>query len=99
MKRLFLAFLLLLSSRVLAEDTTFYSVAYIEVKPSSRTQAIAALRGYRENIRRDDANIRLELFELLLVFELFFIRGRWGRLGLLGHSVLCRRLGDAAGGE
>src|SRR5438094_864384 len=43
--------------------------------------------------------IRLELFELLLVFELFFIRGRWGRLGLLGHSVLCRRLGDAAGGE
>src|SRR5436305_9092372 len=63
MKRLFLAFLLLLSSRVLAEDTTFYSVAYIEVKPSSRTQAVAALKGYREAVHRDDANIRLELFE------------------------------------
>src|SRR5216683_8079317 len=43
--------------------------------------------------------IRLELFELLVVVELFFVRGCWGRLGLFGHSVLCRRLRDAAGGQ
>src|SRR5712691_9177296 len=43
--------------------------------------------------------IRLELFELLVVIELFFVRGCWGRLGLLGHSVLRRRLRDAAGGQ
>src|SRR5207248_4788935 len=46
-----------------AQDATFYSVSYIEVKPSSRTQAIALLKGYREGTHRDDSNIRLELFE------------------------------------
>src|SRR5689334_22636397 len=44
-------------------DTTFYSVSYIEVKPSSRAVAIGTLRQYREGLRRDPNNIRLELFE------------------------------------
>jgi quinol monooxygenase YgiN len=61
MKRLIL--LVLLSVRVFAQDTTFYSVSYIEVKPSARTQAVALLKGYRETTRRDQSNIRLELFE------------------------------------
>lgn len=70
MKRLLIAFLLFASPAVAPfgvaqdrQDTTFYSVSYIEVKPSSRTQAIALLKGYRESTRRDDSNIRLELFE------------------------------------
>ena len=44
-------------------DSTFYSVSYIEVKPSSRGAALTILKGYREGTHRDDANIRLELFE------------------------------------
>ncbi len=63
MKRLLFALLLLLPVRAFAQDATFYSVSYIEVKPSSRTQAIALLKGYREGTHRDDSNIRLELFE------------------------------------
>jgi quinol monooxygenase YgiN len=64
MKRaIVLLFAIACSARVLAQDATFYSVSYIEVKPSSRTQAIALLKGYREGTHRDDNNIRLELFE------------------------------------
>ena len=63
MKRLLFALLLLLPVRAFSQDATFYSVSYIEVKPSSRTQAIALLKGYREGTHRDDSNIRLELFE------------------------------------
>lgn len=64
MKRaIFLMLAVALSVPLLAQDTTFYSVSYVEVKPASRTQAIAALKGYRESTRRDDFNIRLELFE------------------------------------
>jgi len=46
-----------------AADTTFYSVSYIEVRPASRGQAIATLRQYRDATRRDDFNIRFEMFE------------------------------------
>ena len=46
-----------------AQDTTFYSVAYVDVKPSSRSAAITALKQYRDVTHRDDNNIRLELFE------------------------------------
>src|SRR5947199_10737543 len=49
--------------RAAAQDTTFYSVSYIEVKPSSRSGAIAMLKQYRDITRRDSGNIRLELFE------------------------------------
>ncbi len=44
-------------------DTTFYSVSYIEVKPASRSVAIGALKQYRDTVRRDENNVRLELFE------------------------------------
>ena len=62
MKRLLIASLLV-AAPAFAQDTTFYSVSYLEVKPSSRGQAIALLKGYRESTRRDDSNIKLELFE------------------------------------
>ena len=69
MKRaLFVIFLFAATTSVFAQapapaDTTFYSVSYIEVKPSARTNAITSLKGYREATHRDAANIRLELFE------------------------------------
>jgi len=64
MKRaIFLILTAALSVRLFAQDTTFYSVSYVEVKPSSRTQAVALLKGYRESTRRETNNIRLELFE------------------------------------
>ena len=69
MKRaLLLIFLLAATTSAFAQapapaDTTFYSVSYVEVKPSARTNAIASLKGYREATHRDPANIRLELFE------------------------------------
>ena len=70
MKRLVLAlvfFTSILASPALAQapstDTTFYSVSYIEVKPSSRTVAIGTLKQYRDIVRREDNIIRLELFE------------------------------------
>jgi quinol monooxygenase YgiN len=63
MKRLFFVLLLLAPICAFAQDTTFYSVSYIEVKPSSRTVAIATLKQYRDITRRDNGNIRLELFE------------------------------------
>jgi len=63
MKRLFLFLLLLVPISAIAQDTTFYSVSYIEVKPGSRTQAVAMLKQYRDITHRDDNNIRLEVFE------------------------------------
>ena len=67
MKRLLLT-LVLLSTPAFAQapsppDTTFYSVSYIEVKPSARLNAIATLKGYRDLTHRDGANIGLGLFE------------------------------------
>src|SRR5262245_56507971 len=63
MKRLLVVLLLLAGASAFAQDTTFYSVSYIEVKASSRTQAVAMLKGYRDAIRRDPANISTQLFE------------------------------------
>src|SRR5437763_11805125 len=63
MKRILLLLLLVFPLRAYAQDTTFYSVSYVEVRPGSRTQAIATLKQYRDTTRRDDFNIRLELFE------------------------------------
>jgi len=69
-KGLGLVVALILSARAFAQapapasaDTTFYSVSYIEVKPSSRAVAIGTLKQYRDTVRRDPNNIRLELFE------------------------------------
>ena len=44
-------------------DSTFYSVAYIEVKPSGRAAAIQALKQYKDAIRINTASLRTELFE------------------------------------
>jgi quinol monooxygenase YgiN len=64
MKRLLLLVVIaLVPLRAIAQDTSFYSVSYIEVKPSARATAVATLKQYRDTTHRDDGNIRLELFE------------------------------------
>lgn len=44
-------------------DTTFYSVAYVDIAPASRTTAIAAFKQYREASRQDGGFVRVEFFE------------------------------------
>jgi quinol monooxygenase YgiN len=48
---------------VATTDQTFYSVAYIEVRPSGRAAAIQALKAYKDSIRPNSASLRTELFE------------------------------------
>jgi quinol monooxygenase YgiN len=44
-------------------SNAFYAVSYVEVAPSSRTAAIAALNRYRDGTRTEDGHVRFELFE------------------------------------
>ena len=44
-------------------DTAAYAVSYVEVMASSKAQAIAALKQYRDASRKDDGCVHLELFE------------------------------------
>jgi quinol monooxygenase YgiN len=53
----------LLPIHAFAQNTTFYSVAYIEVKPSGRATAILALKQYKDALRINTASLRTELFE------------------------------------
>jgi quinol monooxygenase YgiN len=44
-------------------DTTFYSVAYIEVMPASKAAVPTAFKQYRDTSRKDEGFVRSELFE------------------------------------
>ena len=44
-------------------DSTVYAVSYVEVMPSARGTAIAALKQYRDASRKQDGFGRLDLFE------------------------------------
>ena len=46
-----------------APDTTFYSVASIEVKPSAGRRQWQALKQYSDSCRINTASLRTELFE------------------------------------
>jgi quinol monooxygenase YgiN len=66
MQRTFLLLLLISSVFLGAQapaDTIFYSVAYVDINPASRTAAIAALKQYREASRQDSGFVRVEFFE------------------------------------
>jgi len=54
-------------------DSTFYSVSYFEVPPSSKSAAVSAFKQYRDTSRKEDGFVRQELFE----------QADWG-----GHLVL-----------
>src|SRR5437016_3310732 len=55
--------LLLLTLLQTPADTTFYSVAYVDIAPASRTAAITALKQYREASRKEEGFVRAEFFE------------------------------------
>jgi quinol monooxygenase YgiN len=40
-----------------------YIVTYLEVTPSSESQAIALLKGYRDAIRREDGNVKADILQ------------------------------------
>jgi quinol monooxygenase YgiN len=64
MKRvLLLVIVALFAVRASAQDSTFYSVSYIEVKPSARGQAAGTLKQYRDIIVKDTGNVGVGLFE------------------------------------
>jgi quinol monooxygenase YgiN len=46
-----------------ASDAVIYVVTYIEVMPSSQSEAIALLRQYREASRKEAGNVRLEVLQ------------------------------------
>lgn len=45
----------------MANAERIYSVIYVEVMPTSRAAAVAALRRYRETARTEDGNLRCEV--------------------------------------
>ena len=47
-------------------DSAFYSVAYVDVMPSSKTMAIAAFKQYRDTSQKDQGFVRFDLFEQVL---------------------------------
>jgi quinol monooxygenase YgiN len=44
-------------------DTAIYAVSYLDVMPSARGVAIAALKQYRDTSRHDDGYVRVDLLE------------------------------------
>ena len=44
-------------------DAAVHAVSYVDVGPSSRGPAVAALKQYRESSRKDDGYVRCEFFE------------------------------------
>jgi autoinducer 2-degrading protein len=53
----------LLSAQAPPEGAAAYSVAYVDIAPASRTEAITAIKRYRDASRKDDGFQRIELFE------------------------------------
>ena len=46
-----------------AQDTTVFSVAYIEIKPTSTEQAIALLRAYAQESQAESGNQRFQVLQ------------------------------------
>jgi quinol monooxygenase YgiN len=44
-------------------DTALYAVSYVEVVPSARTAAVAAVKQYRDTSRQENGYVRVELLE------------------------------------
>ncbi len=55
-----------LGAEILAQapiDTAVYAVSYVEVTPSAKGTAVAALKQYRDTSRKDEGYVRFELLE------------------------------------
>jgi quinol monooxygenase YgiN len=64
-----------------APDSIAYSVAYVDVRPSSRGAAATAFKQYRDASMKDHGAVRVDVYE---------------EIGQPGHFVLVERWADAA---
>ena len=58
-------------------DTALYAVSYVEVMPSARTVAVAAIKQYRDMSRRENGYVRIELLEQVVRPGHFAIIETW----------------------
>src|ERR671918_695184 len=64
-----------------APDSIAYGVAYVDVRPSSRSAAITALKQYRDASMKDHGAVRIDVYE---------------EIGQPGHLVIVERWADAS---
>src|SRR6185369_11045435 len=64
-------------------DTAVYAVSYVEVMPSARATAVAALKQYRDAGRKDEGYVRFEFFEQIGRSGHFAIVETWARQSAL----------------
>ena len=67
----------LAASPALAQDTTFYTVTYVEVVPPSAVQTATLLKAYRDAGRKDQGAIRLDVTQRLDRPNQFTVLGVW----------------------
>ena len=79
-----------------ASDAVIYVVTYIEVRPSSQSEAMALLRQYREASRKEEGNVRFERLPRRgrSAHYSLFIAGSahkaLGAHGMAAHTIQCR---------
>src|SRR5436190_2868096 len=62
---------------VLTTDPAFYAVSYVEVMPSSKAAAVAALKQYRDASRKDEGYVSVELLEQMGRTAHFVVLEKW----------------------
>lgn len=60
-----------------AQDTTFYTVTYVEAAPASANAALPILKAYRDTSRKDDGAVRVELLRGIDRPNRFTVLGVW----------------------
>jgi autoinducer 2-degrading protein len=58
-------------------DPAFYAVSYVEVMPSSKAAAVAALKQYRDASRKDEGYLSVELLEQMGRSAHFVVLEKW----------------------
>src|SRR5438874_1805502 len=61
----------------LTTDPAFYAVSYVEVMPSSKAPAVAALKQYRDASRKDEGYVSVELLEQMGRTAHFVVLEKW----------------------
>ena len=78
-------------------DTAVYAVSYVEVMPSARATAVAALKQYRDAGRKDEGYVRFEFFEQIGRPGHFAIVETWARQSALDAHVKDAHKNDLLG--
>jgi quinol monooxygenase YgiN len=77
-------------------DTAAYAVSYVEMMASAKGQAIAALKQYRDESRKDDGYLHIEMFEQVGRPGHFAIVETWrDQKAMDAHGPAQKRLLDA----